>query len=76
MNKDRRSRLRALTSHIDDLISELEDIQSEEQDSFDCLPESFQYSSRGEKMEEYISEIDDVIESARELSGTIEEMCE
>ena len=51
MNKDRRNRLSGVIDTIADAISELEEIRDEEQDALDSLPESLQYSSKGEMMQ-------------------------
>jgi hypothetical protein len=61
MNKDRRNR-------IANIISDLDDILSEEQDAYDNLPESFQQSERGEKMQEAI----DYLEEAKSSLEGIE----
>lgn len=54
-----------------DLINQAKEIiemcRDEEQEAFDNLPESIQFSNRGEMMEDYVSEIEyalDSIESA------------
>lgn len=61
MNNLRRKRILKVAEQLDDLNRELDELQQEEQDAFDNLPESLQYSEKGETMEEHISEIQDVI---------------
>lgn len=76
MNKDRRERLRDITSYIDDAITDMEDIKDEEIDAYDSLPESLQDSSRGDKMQGYISEIDDMVDQLANISEAIMKMCQ
>ena len=76
MNKDRRERLRDITSYIDDAITDMEDIKDEEIDAYDSLPESLQDSSRGDKMQCYISEIDDMVDQLANISEAIMKMCQ
>lgn len=76
MNKDRRERLRDITSYIDDAITDMEDIKDEEIDAYDSLPESLQDSSRGDKMQGYISEIDDMVDQLANISEAMMKMCQ
>lgn len=66
MNNERRARIRAIISKLEELNSEIEDIRSEEQDAFDNMPEGLQSSERGDQAQEAISNLescslDDVI---------------
>lgn len=66
MNNDRRARIRKLIEQLEGINTELEEIQAEEQDAFDNMPEGFQDSERGQSMQESISNmesasLDDVI---------------
>jgi hypothetical protein len=68
MNKDRRTRIRALITQLESINSEIADILSEEQDAFDNMPEGLQEGERGDKAQEAISNLeaaslDDVISS-------------
>ena len=66
MNKERKGR-------FNDVISSLEDILNEEQDSYDSLPDGLQMSSRGEKMQDYICLMEDCISKIDEVVGFVEE---
>lgn len=55
MNNTRRKSLRALMDRLEDIKSELEEIQSEEEDYRDNIPENLQGSERYEKAEDAIS---------------------
>lgn len=61
MNKERKERFQTVISSLDEAKDELTEIQSEEMDALDALPEGLQMSSRGEKMQGWIDFIDDVL---------------
>lgn len=71
MNQKRRNEIKKATemfhSKLDGILSEykenLEGILEDEQDSFDNLPESIQYSEKGDSMEECIDSIQTVIDN-------------
>lgn len=54
MNKNRRNRISKIISAIEDLTTEIDELESEEQDAFDAMPERLQVSERGEKAEAVI----------------------
>lgn len=55
-------------------MAELEYIRDEEQEAFDNLPESLQYSEKGETMEEYVDDIDSAISDLDSLIESIEDI--
>lgn len=63
MNKNRRKAIDEIQDKLMNLQSELECIRDEEQEAFDNLPESIQYSERGERMEEYISSLEEALDN-------------
>ena len=63
MNKERKQRFQNVVSSLEEAKDELTDIQAEELDALDALPEGLQMSSRGDKMQEWIDFIDDTISS-------------
>ena len=63
MNKERKQRFQNVISSLEEAKDELTDIQAEEIDALDALPEGLQMSSRGDKMQEWIDFIDDTISS-------------
>ena len=76
MNKARRKAIEYTISIMQKVSVDLDTIRDEEQEAFDNLPDSLQYSERGEQMEEYIdtlgdavSDIDDIIGSLCEIIG-------
>ena len=62
MNKQRRKAIGDIYDKLIDIQSDLECIRDEEQEAFDNLPESIQYSERGERMEEYISSLEEALD--------------
>lgn len=62
MNKNRRNAISDIYDKLIDIQSNLECIRDEEQEAFDNLPESIQCSERGERMEEYISSLDEALD--------------
>ena len=62
MNKQRRKEIAKAIALIEDAREILECVLCEEQEAFDNMPESLQYSERGEAMEEYISTIEEFLE--------------
>ena len=52
MNKERRQELVDVIDYLDDAIDRLEEIISDEEDSFDNLPEGLQCSRTGDSMQE------------------------
>ena len=55
MNNNRRDRLNEIIEQINTLKNDLEDLLSEERDSYEKLSENFQLSEKGEKMDAAIS---------------------
>ena len=52
MNAARRKELNKLIGQLEDIKSQIEELQQEEQDAYDNLPESLQDGERGERMQE------------------------
>lgn len=70
MNAQRRKEIAKAIALIEDAIAILDRVAEEEREAYDNLPESLQYSERGERMEEcaeaieYVSsELTDQIDS-------------
>lgn len=62
MNKVRRKELARVVDLLDRARDLLETIRDEEQEAFDNLPESIQYSERGETMEGYIGTMEEMLD--------------
>ena len=52
MNKERRAKLGDIIERLDALQAEIEDLEREEQEAFDSMPEGLQQSERGQQTEE------------------------
>lgn len=72
MNKARRQELYDVCSLLEDARCRLEEIRDDEQDAFDNLPESLQYSSRGDAMQEALDTLDGWNDEIMDLSEKIE----
>lgn len=68
MNKARRKKLEEIVNALDAQKSAIESVCEEEQEAFDNLPESIQYSERGETME---SDISDMVDAVSDLENVI-----
>ena len=62
MNKVRRKELARVVDLLDRARDLLDTIRDEEQEAFDNLPESIQYSERGETMEGYIGTMEEMLD--------------
>lgn len=76
MNKQRREALLRIADDLESVKNDLVSVREEEQEAFDNLPESLQYSARGDAMEEAVSEMDDIESDIDDLIGRISELCE
>ena len=72
MNRNRRKQLQAISDQLARLMDELIAINEEEGEAFENLPESLQYSERGEAMEEAMTNIEDASEAVDEAIRSIE----
>lgn len=61
-------RLQALIGQATDLRDELETIRDEEQDYYDAMPESLQGGEKGEKAQEAVSAIEEVLDAVSEFA--------
>lgn len=66
MNANRRKEIQRAVDMLEEAKSILENCRDEEQDALDNMPESLQESERGQKMEEYIDQLDNAISSVEE----------
>ncbi|WP_420581977.1 hypothetical protein [Reichenbachiella sp.] len=74
MNNARRKELTKILKCTEALRSSLESVSIDEQEAFDNLPESIQYSERGEKMEESIDEMDSICSELEDIEERILEL--
>lgn len=72
MNQARRKEIARVQGVLAQLLTEVENLQSDEQEAFDNLPESLQYGERGEKMEDAIDDLQSTIDAIEEAINNLE----
>jgi len=76
MNKKRRAAIDAIRTKLEEFAVELEDIQGEEEEYRDNMPENLQGSERYEKADEAATAIGDAISSIEEAVQYLDTACE
>lgn len=74
MNKKRRKKLEQAQIMLDNAVSILEDVQEEEQEAYDNMPESFQEGEKGEKAQSAISSLEDAVSSIEQTISSLGEI--
>jgi len=72
MNKERKQRFQNVITSLEEAKDELTDIQADEIDALDAMPEGLQASVRGDRMQEWIDFIDDVVSDIDGITEKIE----
>lgn len=67
MNKDRRRELADIAEQLEIAKDEIENVKSEEEEALYNLPDQFQISATGEKIQGNIDEMDDAISTIDEV---------
>lgn len=75
MNKARRKAIEDIQSKIIELKELIESVCEEEQEAFDNLPESIQYSERGDAMQEAIDNLESACSSCEEVEDYLTDAC-
>lgn len=76
MNKARRKKLQELMKQLESIKDELNEVQEEEQDAYDNLPENLQYSERGQQMEQAVENMSSAADYLDDIISCIEEAME
>lgn len=76
MNKARRISITKIADSLQALKSDVESIQSEEQDAYDNLPESIQDGERGDRMQEAIGNLEDALNLIDEAVASLMQAAE
>lgn len=71
MNKIRRQRITEAVGLLEKVMEIIDEVQTEEQDAFDSLPEGIQVSERGQAMEDASDRLGYVLD---ELGSQMEEL--
>ncbi len=66
-------RLLDAASQLDEVASVIREIQDDEQDAYDNMPEGLQCGERGEAMMDAVDKMDDFISSIENIQGRIED---
>lgn len=74
MNRQRRKRLGDAFNLISQAKDILEKVKDEEQDSYDNLPENFQYGNRGKEMHGYIEMLDEAYGYLDDTGSVLEQI--
>ena len=74
MNKARRLRIAKIFSKLTELESNLEELEEEEQDAFDNLPESIAATERGDQMQEFVEVLRAAASQIEEARSDLSEM--
>jgi len=74
MNKARRRRIAKIFSKLTEPESNLEELEEEEQDAFDNLPESIAATERGDQMQEFIEVLSSASSQIEEARCELSEM--
>lgn len=73
MNKQRRKEIDRIADELRNIHSLLEDLQNEEQEYLDNMPENMQQGDRGQQAEEAISALEDAVSSIDEAISRLED---
>ena len=74
MNKKRLQKLVEAVAKIQSAYDTLETIRDEEQEAFDNMPESLQYSERGELTEQNADDLDSAVSDLSMVLDTLNEI--
>lgn len=72
MNNIRRNKLAKLYEELETLKSLLEEIQADEQEAFDNIPENLEGTERYEKAEEAVDNLDAAVDALEDVLDYIE----
>lgn len=73
MNNNRRKQISALLAQLNEIRDSVEQLQGEEQEGFDNLPEGLQQSEKGHSMEQAAEQLGSALESVDEALQALEE---
>lgn len=74
MNKIRRKQLNRALELLAEARSIIEEMQQEEQESFDNMPEGLQESELGEKIEENANRLEDIFGAIEEQESELDDI--
>ncbi len=74
MNKERRKELSDIFGKLTELKARLEEVQAQEQEYYDNMPDGIKDSERGEQAESYAYSLDDCVSQLDDICDTLEEI--
>lgn len=74
MNKQRRKRLTEAFNKIAEVMGILEEVKSEEGESYENLPDNFRDGERGEEMQNYIEMLEEANNYLDDANSVIEQI--
>ena len=74
MNRQKRKRLGKAFDLIAEAEEILEEVKSEEEDSYENLPDNFRDGDKGEEMQNYIEMLDESIGYLQDVNSVIEQI--
>lgn len=74
MNRQRRKRLGKAFDLIAEAEEILEEVKTEEEDSYENLPDNFRDGDKGEEMQNYIEMLDESIGYLQDANSVIEQI--
>lgn len=74
MNRQKRKRLGKAFDLIAEAEEILEEVKSEEEDSYENLPDNFRDGGKGEEMQNYIEMLDESIGYLQDANSVIEQI--
>jgi len=74
MNNARRKKIEDITTRIETLVTDLEEIRDDEQSAFDSIPESLQESEKGETMQAHIENLESCVSSLNDVLSYLSEI--
>ncbi len=74
MNKQRRNKLSIANNYIKEAKNIVKNVQSEEEYTYDNIPENLQCSERGYNIEDNINNLEEIIEKIDEITELIDDI--
>lgn len=74
MNKQRRKEITRISDELENLKTALEQVQNEEQDYYDAMPEAFQSGEKGDAAQSAIDLVEEAFSALNEAIGQLSEI--
>lgn len=76
MNKQRRKKLSDAFDKLTEIMNALEEVKTEEEESYENLPDSLKHSPKGEEMDNYIAMMEEAYGYLDDANAVIEDIKE